>query len=209
MDAAEIRTKSKTTFDAKAKTYENTSDGKFCCRVYPAILQTINSKQEDLLLDVGCGTGIILSKISGKSKLCGIDLSPQMIGCAKETLKDLAELKVGDAGELPWPAETFDTVSCTFSFHHYPNPEQVLAEMNRVLKNGGRLVLADPWMPFILRPFINILFKYSKDGDYHIYSKREIRQLLSKTGFDLKTLKHPTNDTFLLTAIKTGGTAHA
>lgn len=208
MDADEIRKRSKGKFDSEAQIYENTSDGKFCSRVYPAIIETIDSAHGQSLLDVGCGTGIILSKIAKKSRLCGIDLSAQMIERAKETLKDKAELKIGDAGALPFPAETFDTVCCTFSFHHYPNPEKVLFEMNRVVKNGGHLVLADPWMPFPMQPIMNFFCRYSQSGDHHIYSKREMRQLLSNTGFTLNNFNHPTNDSFVLTAIKAGETNH-
>jgi ubiquinone/menaquinone biosynthesis C-methylase UbiE len=209
MDAIEIRKRSKRKFDTEAQIYENTSDGKFCSRAYSAIVETVNSIPYQSLLDVGCGTGIILSRLNGTSKLCGIDLSPQMIGRARESLKDKAELAVGDAEALPWPEKTFDTVCCTFSFHHYPNPGKVLSEMNHVLKKGGRLVLADPWMPFPMQPIMNFFCRYSNSGDHHIYSKQEMQQILLKTGFDLSNFKHPTNDSFLLTAIKIGGTGHA
>ena len=209
MDADEIRKRSKGKFDKEAQIYENTSDGQFCSRVYPIIIETIESTHGQSLLDIGCGPGTILSKVTKKTRLCGIDLSAQMIARAKETLKEKAELKIGDAEVLPYPEKTFDIVSCTFSFHHYPNPEKVLFEMNRVLTNGGQLVLADPWMPFPLQPIMNFFCRYSQNGDHHIYSKREMLQLLSAAGLTLKSYRHPTNDSFLLTAIKAGGTDHA
>jgi ubiquinone/menaquinone biosynthesis C-methylase UbiE len=208
MHADEIRKRSKNKFDTDAQSYEKTQDGKFCSRVYSDIIETVNNIPYQSLLDVGCGTGIILSRLNEKSKLYGIDLSSEMIGRARESLKGKAVLTIGDAEALPWPEETFDAVCCTFSFHHYPNPEKVLSEMNRVLKKGGRLVLADPWMPFPLQPITNFFCRYSKNGDHHLYSKQEMRQLLINNAFDLRDFKHPTNDSFLLTATKTGGADH-
>ena len=198
-----VRQKTLQKFDNDASQYEETSDGQFCSRAYPAVIRKICEKHFSSLLDVGCGTGTILSRIPAEAKLYGIDLSAQMIERAKKTLKEKAELTVGDAGSLPWPQAAFDTVSCTFSFHHYPNPEKVLAEINRVLKSGGRLILADPWFHTPLQKLINWVLRYSKDGDFHIYSEREMKRMFVKTGFEMLSFEHPTNDSFLLTASKT------
>lgn len=203
MDEQVIRQKSRRKFDRDASQYEQTSDGRFCSRAYPAVIKKIAQAEVSSLLDVGCGTGAILSQVSSGVSRCGIDLSPQMIERAKETLKEQAELVVGDAEALPWQDETFDTVCCTFSFHHYPKPEKVLAEMNRVLKSGGRLILADPWLPPVLRQLLNALLRYSDDGDFHSYSRREIGRMLESHGFLVRSFEQPTNDSFLLVAEKT------
>lgn len=202
MDAMETRRNSLAKFDQDAATYEDTSDGRFCARAYPAVLAQIEAEPFRSLLDVGCGTGAILSKITRKAKLCGIDLSSSMVDRAKETLEEKAELVVGDAETLPWPDKTFDTVCCTFSFHHYPYPEKVLSEMNRVLRKGGRLILADPWLPSPLLQLMNWMMRYSKSGDRHMYSKHELQSLFAGSGLMLQRFRHPTNDSFLATAQK-------
>lgn len=189
-------------FEKDAAVYEQTSDGKFCSRAYPDIVKEICSIPFQSLLDVGCGTGAILCQIPADKKRCGVDLSEQMIRRAAGALQGGAELKVGNAESLPWPQESFDTVSCTFSFHHYPDPLKVLSEMNRVLKVNGRLILADPWLPTPFRAILNVLIRFSDDGDYHEYSKRELLKLLTASGFQLLTFRHPTHDSFLLTAQK-------
>lgn len=202
MDMEVVRGNTLRKFERDAQVYEQTSDGKFCARVYPEILKEINSTTYDSLLDVGCGTGSILSGIPAEKKRCGIDLSGQMIERAKETLGSAAELRVGDAEALPWPRESFDAVCCTFSFHHYTYPGKVLSEMNRVLKTDGRLVLADPWIPGPFMPLLNAVIRFSDDGDFKEYSKRKITKLLSANGFTVTAYRHPTNDSFLLTARK-------
>lgn len=196
------REKTRRKFDRDAPVYEQTSDGQFCSRAYPAVVRKIGEAPFTSLLDVGCGTGAVLSSLSTTAKLYGIDLSAQMIACAKEKLGEKAELTVGDSEALPFSDAAFDTVCCTFSFHHYPNPEKVIAEMSRVLKNGGRLLLADPWVPAPLRQVFNFFLRYSNNGDYHCYSQKEMRRLLGKNGFERLEFTHPTHDSFLLAARK-------
>lgn len=205
MDANLIHEKTLHKFEKDAAVYEKTSDGRFCSRAYPAIVKEICSAPFESILDVGCGTGSILRQIPADKKRCGIDLSEQMIKRSTEALKDAAELKIGNAEALPWPRELFDTVSCTFSFHHYPNPRKVLYEMNRVLKADGRLILADPWLPMPFNAVINTLIRFSDGGDFHEYSKTDISKLLNASGFRLLKFRHPTHDSFLLTAQKVSG----
>lgn len=205
MQATVIHEKTLHKFEKDAVIYEKTSDGRFCSRVYPDIVKAICSVPFESLLDIGCGTGSILYQIPADKKRYGIDLSEQMIKRSKELLKDAAELKVGNAESLPWSQESFDTVSCTFSFHHYPNPGRVLSEMNRVLKADGRLILADPWLPMPFLSILNALLQFSDGGDYHEYSRRKIAKLLTASGFRLLTFRHPTHDSFLLTAQKVSG----
>lgn len=202
MKAETIRGNTLQKFEKDAQVYEQTSDGRFCARAYAEILKEINAAPYHSLLDIGCGTGSILSQIPKEKRRCGIDLSGNMISRAKKTLGGTAELMVGDAESLPWPQNSFDTVCCTFSFHHYPHPGKVLSEANRVLKADGRLLLADPWMPKPFLPILNVLMRFSKDGDFHEYSKREITKLLAANGFAVTVFRHPTNDSFLLTARK-------
>lgn len=132
------------------------------------------------------GNGIFLSMVLNKFdvEVSGIDISPGMVEKSKELLDGRADLKVGDSENLPWNDMSFDVVTCSASFHHYPNPELVLKEMKRILRPGGILMIADPFTSNeLLRFFANILIKFSKSGDVRIYSQKEMRDLLEKGGF--------------------------
>lgn len=202
MDVNLIKKKSLEKYESDAPVYDQTADGKFCSRVYPDILEKCNNKENQTILDVGCGNGTMLSQVNENNRLYGIDLSQSMIEHANNKLKDRAELVVGDAEILPWTDETFDTVLCTFSFHHYPQPQKVLMEMYRVMKREGQLIIADPWLPKPLRQILNLVIQFSSSGDYHVYSKREISVLLQNNGFHIQSFQHPTYNTYLLVASK-------
>jgi ubiquinone/menaquinone biosynthesis C-methylase UbiE len=162
--------------------------GKYTEPMHYSLIKELEGKSFKTLLDVGCGNGIFLSMVLNKFdvEVSGIDISPGMIEKSKELLDSRADLKVGDSEHLPWNDGSFDVVTCSASFHHYPNPELVLKEMRRVLRPDGILMIADPFTSNeLLRFFANILIKFSKSGDVKIYSQKEMQELLEKCGFTL------------------------
>ena len=177
---------SKINYNRQAEVYDESGDGKFVAPMYGEIVNRIMSANPKKLLDVGCGTGNVLMKLNSNEDLClyGLDISEKMIETAKKNLGKKAELKVGDSEYMPWEDDSFDVIVCNASFHHYPNPEKVLLEMKRVLKSKGTLIIGDPTAPVILRQALNIYYKCSNNGDYKIYSEKEIQKLLIECGFE-------------------------
>ena len=97
-------------------------------------------------LEVGVGTGLNLPFYSRDVRLVGIDLSPGMLDIARRRAGELeraVDLREGDAQALDLPDAGFDTVVCTFSLCAIPDERRAIAEMRRVLRPGGRLLLAD------------------------------------------------------------------
>lgn len=181
-----FKEKSKVNFNKQAEIYDKSGDGIFVAPMYDEIIRRIISENPKKILDVGCGTGNILMKLAenGNRGLYGLDLSENMIEIAKQKLGNKAELKVGDSEYMPFEDDSFDVLVCNASFHHYPNPQKVLLEMKRVLKNNGTLVIGDPSVPAIFRQMTNLYCKISNNGDYKIYSRKEIQSLLIKCGFE-------------------------
>ncbi|MDS0526116.1 class I SAM-dependent methyltransferase [Clostridium sp. SHJSY1] len=194
--------KSKETFGRQAENYEQTYNGKHSIRLYDALLGKVKYFNPQKLLDVGCGTGTILSRLAEDNdiSLAGIDLTEEMLNVARERLGDRAELRIGDSERLPWGNNSFDIIICSNSFHHYPEPMKVLSEMLRVLNPKGHLIIGDPTMPPIIRQICNNSLKYSKQGDYRLYSKLEMDELLRKCGFKLSCFKKITYNSFILDA---------
>jgi SAM-dependent methyltransferase len=100
------------------------------------------------VLDVACGPGLVsLALAPHASHVTGLDLTPAMLGKARDLQRHrgLANLAwdLGRADSLPYPAEAFDAVVTRWSFHHLLDPGAALAEMVRVCRPGGRVVVAD------------------------------------------------------------------
>lgn len=106
------------------------------------------------VLEVAIGTGRNLPYYPRDRRLTGIDLIPAMLTLARDRARDLgvaAALLVADAQALPFTAASFDSVVCTLGLNAIPDDRAAVAEMYRVLRPGGRLVLvghvASPYRP--------------------------------------------------------------
>ena len=92
------------------------------------------------ILEVGCGEGTKLARLQAKTRT-GLDISRLAIKRAK-TMLDFAV--VGNAESLPFESNRFDGVLSFFSLEHFEHPELVIAEMLRVAKVGGEIVILTP-----------------------------------------------------------------
>jgi ubiquinone/menaquinone biosynthesis C-methylase UbiE len=104
------------------------------------------SRARGLTLEVAIGTGRNLSLYGPEVELTGVDLSPGMLEVARRRAAELGravELREGEAERLPFPDEAFDTVVCTLAVCAVADRGAVLAEMYRVLRPGGALLLLD------------------------------------------------------------------
>ena len=101
------------------------------------------------VLDVGCGTGDDLRKLAelvGPSgHVIGVDRSEAMLREARARTEGLSvECRVGDAHQLEFPANMFDACRSDRVFQHLEQPRQAIAELVRVTRQGGRVVVFDP-----------------------------------------------------------------
>lgn len=94
-------------------------------------------------LDIGCGTGnqLVANRAAApRAGLIGIDRSSGMLRQARPKAPDIAWAQA-DAAMLPFPARSFDFISCQLAFHHFQAKAAMLRDAFRVLRSGGRLVL--------------------------------------------------------------------
>jgi ubiquinone/menaquinone biosynthesis C-methylase UbiE len=107
---------------------------------------TLPAIQGPRVLEVSFGTGWLLTQYAGRYRTDGIDLNPALIAVARRNLARAgirADLRQGTVEALPYPDATFDTVVNTMAFTGYPDAAAAAAELARVVKPGGRLVLID------------------------------------------------------------------
>ncbi len=197
MTSEEYKKLSLLEFDKAAAKFDNDDPSVYnmCRRDYPDVLAEVISKPFEDLLDAGCGTGAMLGmfkKDYPDKNYTGIDLSEKMIETARKKGLEEVRFVAGDCENLPFPDNSFDVVTCSMSFHHYPNPEKFFMSLWRVLRPGGRLVLRDMasssglvmwFINHIEIPTVNIVLK---KGDVHCYTKADIIKLCNTSSLKLE-----------------------
>jgi ubiquinone/menaquinone biosynthesis C-methylase UbiE len=147
-------TKNREYYNAFAETYDHgRSVGyhKLIDEQATALVRRVGEGRD--VLEVGCGTGLILERVAGFARRAvGIDLSPGMLARARDRGLEVHE---ADCAALPFDDESFDVVYSFKVLSHVPDLDRALAEMTRVLRPGGHLV-------------------------YDLYNRRSIRYLLKR-----------------------------
>ncbi|MGH6836030.1 MAG: class I SAM-dependent methyltransferase [Methylocella sp.] len=105
-------------------------------------------KPSDESLDVACGPGTVVAAFAGRvRRAVGLDAVDAMLDQARALTVGRGlvnvEWRSGDVYRLPFADNSFDIVSCRFAFHHFEEPAKAFAEMLRVCRFGGRVVLCD------------------------------------------------------------------
>jgi SAM-dependent methyltransferase len=110
------------------------------------LVEQLSLRPGDRLLDVACGTGIVLrtarARVPDLGRAVGLDLTPSMLAVARERSGDGIEFVEGDAQQLPFGDGEFNVVTCQQGVQFMPDRTAALTEMNRVLSGGGRVAIA-------------------------------------------------------------------
>lgn len=131
------------------KALPETVKASYCGVGNPFTLGAVNVGET--VLDIGCGSGvdtIFAAKMTGSSgRVVGIDLMPEMLQRAKENITlanlDNVTFKESSAETLSFPSDNFDVVISNGAFNLVPDKARAISEVFRVLKPGGRLMIAD------------------------------------------------------------------
>jgi len=156
----------------------------------PAAIQFVMAQALPLggtVLEIGTGKGRFLVRLARHvAAVTTVDIAAEEQQCARlnaryARVEERIQFVHQDAARLPWPDATFDAAVTMNAMHHIAHFEQVLEEMVRVVKPGGKLVLAD----FSPRGFQIIAREHRAEGKTHPhehYDFRELQRLLRERG---------------------------
>ncbi len=180
------------TEDAVLREYANLAaeyDDRWSRYVRLSVQETIRHmdiRGTEKLLDVGCGTGALLKCVSGAfsdAGLYGVDPSSEMLAVARQKLGSRVELKEGMAESLPFDDDSFDVVVSSSSFHYWRHPETALAEIVRVLKPNGRVVITDWCNDYLSCRVCDMYLRLVNRAHRRTYGTKKCARLLESAGF--------------------------
>jgi ubiquinone/menaquinone biosynthesis C-methylase UbiE len=162
-------------------------------------LAELRPRAGDRVLDVACGAGeLVIAVAPHVQRAVGVDLSDGMLQLARSRLlestdaraSDNVEFLLGPSDALPFGDGSFTALVCTTALHHFPDPQQSIDEMARVLAPGGRLVIGDISRDALTTKLADPLFRRFEEGHVGLQRKRDIETMLTQAGLRVTSSRH-------------------
>jgi len=128
------------------------------------------------VLDLGCGTGVVLRELSSWARPVGLDMSEKALGYCRQ--RQLGDLVQGDGVKLPFQEGSFDAIIGLDIFEHIEDDRAAFAEAYRVLRPGGVVVLSVPAFKSLWGPHDVALHHFRR------YRAPEVKARLAEAGFE-------------------------
>jgi 2-polyprenyl-3-methyl-5-hydroxy-6-metoxy-1,4-benzoquinol methylase len=163
---------------------ENLQNALYTLRVRE--VEAVANSEPGRVLDVGCGRGVLLQEFRRRGwEVQGTELSEQAASYARQTLK--IPVEIGSLETIHFPANHFDAIVLWHVLEHVTNPRALLAEINRILKPGGVLLVSVP-------NFSSFEARVCKDKWFHLdvprhithFSDTTLQQMLGEKGFEVR-----------------------
>ena len=176
---AQRRTKSQEFFSSSAGQWDRLRDELFGDRFHLAALAAF-AWPDWTVGDLGCGTGLVSASLAPfVAHVIAVDTSAAMLQAAKKRLHgfDNVDLRRGEIEALPVDDARLDAATLMLVLHHVPEPERALAEVARVLKPGGCLIIVD------MLPHDRESYRQQMGHVWLGFSDDQLRRMLTDAGF--------------------------
>lgn len=149
-------------------------------RVIRAELTQLPLPGNPSLLDAGCGSGRTLQDLARYGEVTGIELNEEAAELARS--RGHGEVRVGRLEQLPWADASFDLITCLDVIEHTPDDRAALAELRRVCRPGGWLLVTVPAYP--------ALWSLHDEANHHYrrYSRSALRTAAQAAGWTVTRL---------------------
>lgn len=162
----------------------------------PVLIQILAPEKNDVILDVGAGTGVIADEIA---KYCdevfALEPDPKRVEFIKKRYPQVKAF-VGTAEAIQFPESYFRKAYLISVLHHFSDKDAALFELNRVLKRNGVLVIMDS------EPGTRVSKSESLVANVEFVSSAELREKLEEVGFEFRDLKKVGLGRYFLSASK-------
>lgn len=160
----------------------------------PTLLACIKGRENKRLLDIATGGGHVANLLAPQFKsVVALDLTDEMLKGAQQFIESNGHTNVsftqGDAENLPFAADSFDTVVCRIAAHHFTNVAKFVKEVRRVLEKDGLFILIDNVSPEQdeYDTFYNFIEKKRDPSHHRALKKTEWLSLMEKQGLQLQS----------------------
>ena len=172
-----------------------------------SMLEWLDPKEGERILDVACGSGVLSLKIAEKGcEVHGVDISEDAINSAKrlsERKKIVCEFEVGSAEDLPYPDEYFDKIVCSSSVEHFGDDIKALKEMCRVLKPNGSVVLTTDSFTYPISDGVKEMHRTIAHV-VNYYTAEKLKARFEIAGFEMNRSKYLLNSRIASFFVKMG-----
>jgi ubiquinone/menaquinone biosynthesis C-methylase UbiE len=156
------------------------------------LIRWLEAAPGERILDVGCGDGsnaVTIARVG--ASVVGIDVNSERLALATAGKRSsLVEFRRMDAADLAFEDESFDRVVSFCGIEHFPNDEQVLAELHRVLRPGGILALSADSLSNPEVTESERAAHRTRYAAYTLYTPEIVRDKLSRAGFELERTRY-------------------
>ncbi len=159
--------------------------GNINVRMREPILRLLDVKRGETVLDAGCGLGYFLLKLQQTgATLHGMDVSPESVEFVRKHITP--HVQVGSVETIPYPENTFDKILFCEVIEHIEDDANVLREIRRVLKPGGRVVITTPSLKGFRATAKLKQLGHHHGGEFHYrdgYFPQDLGRKLTENGF--------------------------
>jgi SAM-dependent methyltransferase len=141
-----------------------------------------NGSHARRILDVGCGTGTMLTYLAAFGNAEGVDIDEEAIGFCRD--RGLQNVRLGEAANLPFDDGSFDLVTALDVVEHLDDDVAAFREMKRVLRPGGQILVTVPAHRFLWGDQDEVNMHKRR------YNARELRARLVESGFDVVRISY-------------------
>ncbi len=182
LDVVQAKQQARREFEAWADTYDQSVLNRFLFGpAHMLFMEEIarwhaERKRDFSVLDIGCGTGTLVELLLSSPwpvRAVGMDYSPAMSLTADRKASGSGQSRrarfvTGDSEHLPFADASFDLITCSNSFHHYPHQQAVVFQMRRLLRPGGRLIIIDGFRDNVIGWFVfDVIIQRVEKDVYH------------------------------------------